>query len=135
MMKAYIAVSFSHRKLMDNEITAIRETLQAFTITPFVFVDCYNFNASQEEAMMKQAMLDIDSSDILIAEISQKAIGVGVEVGYAKAKGRKIIYLRKSDAEHSTTIAGISDFKIVYANTNDLQKQLGGILNDIDQEK
>ena len=38
--------------------------------------------------------MDIDNSDILIAEVSEKAIGVGIEVGYAKAKGKPIIYIK-----------------------------------------
>ena len=81
--------------------------------------------------MMQQAMRDIDHCDVLIAETSHKGIGIGIEVGYAKAKGKPVIYLRHQDAEHSTTVSGISDFQIAYSDTNDLQKQLCGILKGI----
>jgi 2'-deoxynucleoside 5'-phosphate N-hydrolase len=41
--------------------------------------------------MMAQAFLDIGQSDFLIAETSDKGIGIGIEVGYARAKQKPII--------------------------------------------
>ena len=128
-MKAYISVSFSKRKLVDKEITAIMDTLTEFKISPLVFVDNYKFDLAEERQMMRQAMADIDNCDILIAETSNKGIGIGIEVGYAKAKDKTVIYLRQKDSEHSTTIAGISDFQIVYLDTNDLKTQLAVTIN------
>ncbi len=130
-MKAYIAVSFSKRKLVDHEINAIVEVLNEWKISAFVFVDHYQFDKSQERQMMQQAMADLDNCDLLLAETSDKGIGIGIEVGYAKAKGKTIIYLRQKDAAHSTTVSGISDFQIVYLDTADLKKQLAKIVEKI----
>jgi len=123
-MKAYISVSFRNRRSVDKELTAIAGTLNEHDIASFIFVDNYKFEATHEQQMMQQAMNDIDKCDILIAETSDKAIGIGVEAGYAKAKGKTIIYVRQINAEHSTTVSGISDFQIVYDNTSDLKRQL-----------
>lgn len=130
-MTAYISISFTKRKSLDGELNSIAQALALFNITPFVFVDQYQFDCAQEKRMMQQAMRDIDHCDVLIAETSHKGIGIGIEVGYAKAKGKPVIYLRHQDAEHSTTVSGISDFQIAYSDTNDLQKQLCGILKGI----
>lgn len=130
-MKAYISVGFSKRLVLEPELQTITEVLSDFNIKPFIFVDQYKFGIAQEEQMMKQAMRDIESCNILIAETSEKAIGVGVEVGFAKAKGKFIIYLRHENAEHSTTVSGISDAQIIYANPQDLKIQLTTILNRI----
>jgi len=130
-MRAYIAVSYSKRKLVDEEITSIIETLNTFEISSFVFVDNYKFNASQEKEMMLQAMEDIENCDILIAETSEKGIGIGIEVGFAKAKGKIVIYVRHRNAEHSTTVSGISDFQIVYSNSEDLKIKLIDTLNQL----
>ena len=81
--------------------------------------------------MMQQAMADIDKCDLFVAEVSDKAIGIGVEAGYAKAKGKPVIYIRGKQAEHSTTVAGISDFQIIYGDLADLQKQLSSALKQI----
>jgi 2'-deoxynucleoside 5'-phosphate N-hydrolase len=130
-MTAYISVSFNKRKLVDKELNAIIDTLKAFNIAAFIFVDKYQFDLSQEHKMMQQAMLDIDNCDLLIAETSDKGIGIGIEVGYAKAKEKPIIYVRQKDSEHSSTVSGISDFQIIYLDNNDLKRQLAYILTKI----
>ncbi|MFM2225013.1 MAG: hypothetical protein RJA07_1215 [Bacteroidota bacterium] len=130
-MKAYIAVSFSKRKLVDQAINAILDVLNEWKISAFVFVDQYQFDTTQERQMMQQAMADIDNCDLLLAETTDKGIGIGIEVGYAKAKGKTIIYLRQNEAEHSTTVSGISDFQIVYLDTTDLKKQLAATVEKI----
>ena len=134
-MRAYISISFNRRKFFDDELTAITSVLNEFKIVPFVFVDNYEFQSTQERQMMQQAMSDIDNCDILIAETSDKGIGIGIEVGYAKAKGKPVVYVRQKMAEHSTTVSGISDFQIVYSDGNDLQKQLANILNKIKRSR
>ena len=80
---------------------------------------------------MQQALADIDVCDLLIAEVSDKAIGIGVEAGYAKGKGKPVIYIRQKDSEHSTTLSGISDYRIIYDNINDLELQLSACIKKI----
>ena len=130
-MKAYISISFNKRDQSDQELDALRRVLNDFNIIPFVFVDQYKFDPAQEQVMMQQAMEDIDQCTMLIAETSDKAIGIGVEVGYAKAKGKPVIYIRKSTAEHSTTVSGISDFQIIYTDESDLEQQFREIITRI----
>jgi nucleoside 2-deoxyribosyltransferase len=130
-MTAYISISSSRRILRDREVKAIVETLSESKITSSIFVDIYKFDPSQEQQMMQQAMAGIDKCDLLIAEVSDKAIGIGVEVGYAKGIGKPIVYMRGQGAEHSTTVSGMSDFQILYKDTADLQKQLTAALGRI----
>lgn len=130
-MKAYISISFSRRQSMNAELDSIKETLKKFNIEPFVFVDEFKFISTQEKEMMQQVMLSIDDCDLLIAETSDKAIGIGIEVGYAKAKGKPVIYMRNKNAEHSTTVSGISDFQIVYSDEVDLERQLAVVISRI----
>ena len=130
-MQAYIAVSYSKRKSLDAELEAISSTLYQSGIMSFVFVDTYTFDIQQEQEMMAQAFADIDKCDLMIAETSGKAIGVGIEVGYAKAKGKPIVYTRQEMAEHSTTVSGASDFQVIYANVNDLKEQLRKVVEII----
>ncbi len=96
MKKAYISISFSKRKTMEEEVSAIVCTLANHNISSLIFVDKYTFPISEEKEMMQKAMDEIDDCDLLIAEVSDKGIGIGIEVGYAKAKGKPIIYLRNS---------------------------------------
>jgi len=127
-MQAYIAISYSKRKVLQAELNAIIEALQASSITSFVFVDAYSFSSSEEKQMMEQAFKEIEKAGLLIAEVSDKAIGIGVEVGYAKAKNKPVIYLRNANAEYSTTIAGACDHKIVYKDPEELKQKLSALL-------
>lgn len=42
--------------------------------------------------MMQQAFVDIGNSDLLIAKVSEKAIGAGIEIGYAIAAKHVVFY-------------------------------------------
>jgi len=127
-LKAYISVSYSKRKTFDLQVQAIIAAVKSCGMVPFVFVDQYQFDSSQERAMMNQALADIDQSDLLIAETSDKGIGIGIETGYAKAKGKPVIYVRHTEAEHSTTVSGISDYQIIYSGAADLDNKLQAFL-------
>lgn len=130
-MKAYIAVSFSKRKTLENTLKICCQTLQTYGYSPFIFVDAYHFSSEEESTMMNQVITDISNSSLLIAETSEKGIGIGVEVGYAKALGKPIIYLRQHNKPHSTTVSGISDYHVIYTDNDDLNQQLSNILNEI----
>jgi 2'-deoxynucleoside 5'-phosphate N-hydrolase len=130
-MQAYIAVSYSKRKFLQVELEIIKQTLGQCNIDPFVFVDTYNFKPAEEKQMMQQAFAAIDACGLLIAETSDKAIGIGIEVGYAKAKSKPVIYLRNNAAEHSTTVSGASDYIIIYTSSNNLGYQLKNILKTL----
>ena len=122
MKKAYLAISYSNRKLFDAEIDKLNTLFQSHNIELLVFVDKYNFKPNQEKEMMQKAFEEINNSDMLIAELTTKSIGVGIEVGYAFANKKPIIYLRKTKSEYSTTTAGCSDYIIEYENEIDLIK-------------
>lgn len=130
-MKAYISISFNKIHSLRKVLNAISAAVEAHGIVPFIFCDHYIFDASKEQAMMQQAIEDIDRCDLLIAEVSDKAIGIGVEAGYAKGKGKPVIYLRQKNCEHSTTVSGISDERIVYETTGDLEVQLNDCIKKI----
>ncbi len=127
---AYIAISYSKRNELAEELTAIKEALLASDIKPFVFTEQFQFSPVQEKEMMQEAMRQIDAADLLIAETSDKAIGIGIEAGYAKAKGKPVIYLRNTKADHSSTLSGISDYAVIYNSTEDLKKQLAKLTNN-----
>ena len=124
MKKAYLSISYQNRKKLCAEIEAIRAVLAANQIELFVFVDNYCFATTEEKQMMQQAFTDIASADLLIAEVSEKAIGVGIEIGYAAALHKPIIYLRNMQSTHSTTASGSADHSIIYQNPEDLAQKL-----------
>jgi len=131
MKKAYFAISYSNRNQFDIEVDNLKKLFAKYNIELLVFVDVYDFKPTEEKEMMQTAFDEIDSSDILIAELTTKSIGVGIEIGYAVAKNKPVYYLRKTTAEYSTTAAGCSRFSIKYNNEIDLTIEMEKLLNII----
>ena len=127
MKKAYLAISYSKRKNFDEEITALKKYLLCKEIDLLVFVDNYNFKPNEEQLMMQTAFAEIDSCDLLIAELTTKSIGVGIEIGFAFAKKIPVIYLYKEHAAYSTTAAGSSNYIVKYKDEFDLIDRLSSI--------
>ncbi len=128
MLRAYLAISLVHRQNLESVIETLRSELKKANIDLFIFVDHYHFSVHEEKIMMQTAFSEIDRSDILIAEVSTKAIGVGVEVGYAVAKNKPVWYIRKSSAPHSSTVSGAAQEHILYQNEQDLIDQLSHLI-------
>lgn len=131
MKKAFISVSFKKKNELKDEIATIAKVLKKHNIDSFVFVNTYIFSSGKEKEMMNKATKAIIASDFLITELTDKAIGVGIEIGYAYALGKKIIYLRKKQAEYSTTVGGIADKQIVYSNNDELKTKLEKVLSKL----
>jgi len=131
MKKGYFAISYSNRSLFENEVESLNNLFKKYDIELVVFVDKYNFKANQEKEMMKTAFDVIDKSDLLIAELTSQSIGVGIEIGYAFAKEKPIIYIRKKNTEISTTASGSSTYIVEYKNELDLYETMEKLLKQL----
>ena len=74
--------------------------------------------------MMRITLSQIDRSDFLIADVADWPIGVGVEAGYAYAKGIPVICICQADKKVANTVAGLADSVVRYGHYGDLSKQL-----------
>lgn len=131
MKTSFLSISFSGRNKVRSEIDQIRITLKDYGFTTNVFVDEYQFDCDEEEKMMLYSCRDIERADIVLAEVSEKAIGVGIEVGYAIAIGKPVIYLRNSTAEYSKTIGGLVKNQVTYSSTDELDYKLRIVLQNL----
>ncbi|MCB9436047.1 MAG: hypothetical protein H6673_03525 [Anaerolineales bacterium] len=131
MKTAFLSVSYKHRSQLEAEFTAINTSLRKFDVQPIDFVTTYRFELGQEREMMALSCALIRAANLLIAEVTHKAIGVGVEVGFAAALGIPIIYARHAEAEYSTTIGGVATYNIAYHHPAELMTQLANLLEKL----
>ena len=68
---------------------------------------------------MKLSFEQIDRSDLVIVELSEKGVGIGIEAGYACAKGIPIYTIAPQDCTISETLAGISREVFYYKKMED----------------
>ena len=126
---AFISLSFSHRHDLVPVIQSIKSTLTRFNITPHCFVEKYNFPPDRASEMMQIAFDDIQNANFLIAEVTHKAFGVGIEIGYAVALNKPIIGLHHTTAKLSSTVAGVATHIIPYESPSDLVTYLSDYLS------
>lgn len=130
-MKAYISVDTITRKSLGKEIIALGMAMSTANVEQFIFVDKYPFEAGQEAEMMQQAMKEIDSSNFLIIEATSVNVTSCIELGYAKAKRKPIVYLQKAEADTNDLLFALSNFHILYSSPKDLFDQLSEFLKNV----
>ena len=66
------------------------------------------------QKMMTLTFEQIEQADIVVLDMSEKGVGLGIEGGYAKALDKKLIITLDSKSELSTTMQGIADTVLIY---------------------
>jgi nucleoside 2-deoxyribosyltransferase len=135
MTSAYVAMAVKSREKLSPVIEAIKQVLKFYDVEPIIFVDRYSFSSADHAAMMELALHTLDHTDFVIAEVSEQAIGVGIEVGYAAAKKKPIIYIRRADAEFSTTVGGIATHTVSYSTETELHTKLSHTIEQLMKQK
>lgn len=130
-MKAYISVDTDTRKTLGKEIIALGMALGSANVEQFIFVDKYSIEPGHEAEGMQKAIKEIDSCNFIIIEASKVNVTSCIELGYAKAKRKPVVYLQKAEAETNETVFALSNFHILYANPKDLFDQLTEFLKNV----
>jgi 2'-deoxynucleoside 5'-phosphate N-hydrolase len=131
MTSAFVATTYKHRHEMSDVLDIISENLSVHGYTPLVFVQHYNFAPQQTKLMMETSVKHIRECDLFIAELTHKVVGVGIEAGFAYACNKPIVYIHRQDANVSTTLSGIADYHLAYADNHDLNIKLDALLTPL----
>ena len=76
---------------------------------------------SNESFNSKEALKTVD---LMIAEVSHPSTGLGIEIGWANAYGKRIILLYKKGSKVPSSLKNISSEFIEYQDGKDLIKKL-----------
>jgi len=58
--------------------------------------------------LMAQTFAAIEDCDLLLVELSEKGVGIGIEAGYARARGIPIVAVAPTGGDISTTLHGVA---------------------------
>lgn len=126
-MKAYIGIKYYQdysNQLTIEGISSILEEKGYETICLARDFDAQDEIISDPQTLMKSTVQKIDHCDLVVIDLSEKGVGLGIEAGYAFAKGIPIITIAKIGSEISETLEGISERVIFYNNMEDLKDLL-----------
>ena len=75
---------------------------------------------SSPRKLMQRAFTEIDSSNLLVVDLTEKGVGLGIEAGYAYAKQIPIVVIARKGSDISTTLQGIAQKLFLYDEFEDL---------------
>lgn len=122
-MRAYLAIKFkedfSNRTLIE-EISDVLKKDGVETVVMARDHEKWGERKFTPEDLMTKTFEEIDSSDMLVIEFSEKGVGLGIEAGYAFAKRKPIIVIAREGSDISSTLQGIAKKVIFYKTSTDL---------------
>lgn len=71
--------------------------------------------------LMQKSFEALDACDLVVVDLTEKGVGVGIEAGYAYAQHIPIITIAQTGSDISETLRGISAGICVYERFSDLQ--------------
>ncbi|KAA3664607.1 MAG: nucleoside 2-deoxyribosyltransferase [Chloroflexi bacterium] len=122
-MKAYLAIKFyedGQNRDMIEGITAVLAQQGIETICVVRDLEKWGQVHFTPDVLMQKSFNEIDRSDMIIVELSEKGVGIGIEAGYAYAKDIPIITIARTGSDISETLRGISQDIFFYESYNNL---------------
>lgn len=130
-MKAYISLSTQSRKKLSKELIALGMALNAKNVEQYIFVDKHQLEEGFEKNYMDAAMREIDQCNFIIVDGTHIHINNCIEIGYARAKRKPIVYIHHEDVVADAMFKGMSHFYISYSNPKDLFDQMSEFLKSV----
>lgn len=113
--RAYLGIKFYEDNRNRDVINSISTALKNDGIDTFCIVrDVEKWGAVKlsSKELMRITLQEIDKSDFVVLEMSEKGVGLGIEAGYAVGRGKPLIILIKKGTELSNTMQGIANIII-----------------------
>lgn len=117
--KVFFCCSYGKREKYKDVHLALKKYLTVHNINLYSFVFDYT-EKSDPKTMMSLVKSEIDSSDLILGELSDESVGVGLELGYAHGKGIKTVYLYNPESFFDPVVAGITDYVVEYKDQQDI---------------
>ena len=78
------------------------------------------------QVLMRETFAAIEQSDLVVVELSEKGVGLGIEAGYAFAQGIPVVTVARRGSDISTTLAGISARVSLYEAEDEVLRIVDG---------
>ena len=115
--QAYIGIKYYEDNRNRPEIELLASKLEEIGYTAVCItrdVEKWGAVHLSPQALMQRTFAAVDQSDLIVMEMSEKGVGLGIEAGYAHAKGKYLLVVVQKERELSSTMAGIATKIIRY---------------------
>ena len=122
-MRAYISIKYREDNGNKDCIEKISSALEQNgfeTVCITRDIEKWGQIELSPEELMQRTFAEIDSSDLIVVDLTEKGVGLGIEAGYAYAKGIPVVVIAKTGSDISATLRGISQQLFLYDEFDDL---------------
>lgn len=130
-MKAYISIKYradnSNRDCIEK-ISSALERNGFETVCIARDIERWGEVQLSPHELMQRAFAEIDSSNLLLVDLTEKGVGLGIEAGYAYAKQIPIVAIARRGSNISATLQGIVRKLFLYNEFEDLTDFFQGII-------
>ena len=124
-MRAYISIKYrpdnSNRNCIEKIASALEQNgFETVCITRDI--EKWGQIELSPEELMQRTFSEIDLSHLIVIDLTEKGVGLGIEAGYAYAKGIPIVVIAKKGSDISATLQGISQQLFLYGEFDDLRR-------------
>lgn len=122
--QAYIGIKYYEDNRNRPEIDLLTSKLEEAGYTAVCItrdVEKWGAVHLSPQELMQRTFAVIDQSDLVVMEMSEKGVGLGIEAGYARAKGKYLLVILQKERELSSTMAGIATKIIRYDTLEQLE--------------
>ncbi len=122
-MRAYLAIKYhpdQQNRAQIEKLTTLLADQGVQTICIARDVEHWGTVELTPPKLMDISFAEIDACDIVIVELSEKGVGLGIEAGYAYAQGIPVVTIARRGADVSATLRGISTTVFQYETYEEL---------------
>jgi 2'-deoxynucleoside 5'-phosphate N-hydrolase len=110
-MKLFLSIKYhadhSNREQIEGVTAALRKHgWQTICVTRDI--EGWGTRPVSAGELMTQTFAAIDECDLLLVELSEKGVGIGLEAGYAYARNIPIVVVAPTGGDISTTLQGVA---------------------------
>jgi hypothetical protein len=130
-MKAYLGIKYhnDHRNRTQIDfLSSLFEELDYSVTCITRDIEVWGQVSFTPNELMKKTFQIINESNLVVIDLTEKGVGLGIEAGYAYSRGIPIITIANKN-NISTTLLGISKYNYVYTDRDDLAKYIRSILS------
>jgi nucleoside 2-deoxyribosyltransferase len=127
VMKVFLSIKFWGDNRNRRDIEEIIKVIENAGVEVFCFIrdaEQWGGRGFEPQEMMELTFKNIQESDFIVANVVDWPIGVGVEAGYAYAKGIPIICIYPEGSKAPGTVVSLARHIIEYTDYADLGKKL-----------
>ena len=110
-MKAYLAIKYhpgGANRARIERVCAVLEAAGIESVCVIRDLEQWGQMHFEPDELMRRSFELLEGCDLLLVELTEKGVGVGIEAGYAHAKGIPVVTIAEAGADISETLRGIS---------------------------